>query len=82
MTDHEQRDECAREFARIWAELETMDGLQRKQSEAIARVETHITNLLAGMDRLTRAMWGLVVTMATVGVGFIVWYIQSKGVMP
>jgi hypothetical protein len=72
MDDHEQRMECAKEFERIRERIDRLDNDSRAQSDSIARVETNIVNLTASMDRLTTAIWGIVIGVAGLGVMFII----------
>lgn len=77
--EHGQRVECAKELSRLWERVQALDDDQVRQREAIARVEVNIINLTASMDRLTRAIWGIVLAVAGCGATFIIWFIQKGG---
>lgn len=77
MDDHGQRQECAREFERLRETVSRLDEDSRKQGEAIARVETNIINLAQSMDRLTTAIWGIVIAVAGFGLVFVVGTLQG-----
>jgi hypothetical protein len=77
---HEIRDEC-----RTWRE-----GVERRLegAEAVGKdvashdveigvLKTNMENLTKGLDRLTKAIWGLVVMVMGTLAGFFIWYIQS-----
>jgi hypothetical protein len=45
----------------------------------IGVLKTNMENLTKGLDRLTKAIWGLVVMVMGTLAGFFVWYIQGLG---
>ena len=78
--EHEIRDEC-----RTWRE-----GIERRLEEAetvgksvavhdvdIGVLKSNMENLTKGPDRLTKAIWGLVVMGLGALAGFFVWYVQG-----
>jgi len=78
--EHEIRDEC-----RTWR-----DGIERRLEEMevvgkavavhdvdIGVLKSNMENLTKGLDRLTKAIWGLVVMCLGTLVGFFVWYVQG-----
>jgi len=78
--EHEIRDEC-----RTWR-----DGIERRLEEVeavgksvavhdvdIGVLKSNMENLTKGLDRLTKAIWGLVVMCLGTLVGFFVWYVQG-----
>lgn len=79
MDDHDQRQECGREFEQLRLSVATLEADTVAQGKAIARVEANIVNLTRSLDRLTAAMWGIVVSIAAFGLMFIVETLRSKG---
>ena len=76
--DHEQRDECRDNFRRLWERLEKGDDTMKEHDIGLAELRTNVTNLTKSMDALTKSIWGAAVTAATLGVGFIIWFIQQQ----
>lgn len=84
--EDDRRRECQQEFNRIWEQLDkgekNFDSLKGKDVEHdldIREIKTQITHLVQSMSGLTKALWGIVISVCGVGVGFIVWYIQAIG---
>jgi len=50
-----------------------IDSLEKSD----AKNTTQIDNLVQSMGGLTKALWGLVLTIAGALLGFVIWYIQS-----
>jgi hypothetical protein len=80
IAEHEIRDEC-----RTWR-----DGIERRLEEVeavgksvavhdvdIGVLKSNMENLTKGLDRLTKAIWGLVVMSLGTLVGFFIWYVQG-----
>ena len=91
MTEREpMKDECREAFNRIWKRLEQGDDSFRatreqahKHDVEITELRTNMNNLVKCLDsqtqamtNLTKSIWGILVTLLMVGLGFIIWYIQ------
>jgi len=83
--DHEQRKECAKEFQMLWDRLGDGDKKFDEQGREIIEhgkqitgLQVNIDNLIKSMDAQTKSIWGMVVTVATIGIGFIIWFIQNQ----
>lgn len=82
-----KRRDCEEEFQRIWSRLskgddrfEEMRKSESKQDLDIMEIRTQIVHLVSSMAGLTKALWGIVVSICGVGIGFIIWYIQLGGI--
>jgi len=75
---HEQRPDCKDIFQRIWDRLDKGDDKFSEHDIGIAELRTNMNNLIKSMDAQTKSIWGMVVTVATIGVGFIIWFIQNQ----
>lgn len=82
----DRRKECQQEFDRIWDRLgagdKVFEKLKDKESQQdldIREIKTQITHLVQSMSGLTKALWGIVISVCGVGIGFIIWFIQAKG---
>lgn len=80
----DKRKDCEQEFIRIWNRLSTgdskFDGLvqtDHAQDLQIKELQTNMVNLVKSISNLTKAIWGMVLSIAGIGIGFIVWYIQN-----
>ena len=80
----ERRKDCDKEFERIWTRLscgdQSFDLLKdknEKHDRRILVIETNMINLIKSMTGLTRALWGAAGAICAIGIGFIIWYIQS-----
>ena len=77
---------CIEKHHRINDKLKHHDswlGEHEKKIDCLERSDatntTEIKNLCKQIGGQTKAIWGLVTTIATVLFGFFVWYIQSLG---
>lgn len=80
----EKRRDCQLEFDRLWERLskgdEKFNGINTVNHQTdirITKLETNLINLIKSMGNLTKSIWGAVTVMASIGIGFIIWYIQS-----
>jgi nitrate reductase NapE component len=85
MDEHEKRKDCEQEFARIWTRLDKGDrtfdelkGNDKTQDIDINVLKTQMSTLVTSISGLTKALWGIVLTVAVGGVGFVIWYVQTK----
>jgi chaperonin cofactor prefoldin len=58
--------------------LEDHDDKIETLQKSDARNTTKLDNLCEQMSKLTKAIWGLVVSILTMMIGFFIWYIQNK----
>jgi hypothetical protein len=84
MMEHELRTSCAERFQRIEDRLDRGEDTTHEQGEKIhqhdvemTELRANINHLVKSMDGQTKAIWGMVVTLLTMGLGFVIWYIQS-----
>lgn len=80
----EKRHDCQLEFDRLWERLskgdEKFNGISTTNHQTdirLTKLETNLINLIKSMGNLTKSIWGAVTVMASIGIGFIIWYIQS-----
>lgn len=80
----EKRRDCQLEFDRLWERLskgdEKFNGISSTNHQTdirLTKLETNLINLIKSMGNLTKSIWGAVTVMASIGIGFIIWYIQS-----
>jgi hypothetical protein len=80
----DRRKDCQLEFDRIWERLSK--GEHRFEDIAngahitdirVTKLETNMINLIKSMSGLTKSIWAAVVALVTIGMGFIIWYIQQ-----
>ena len=84
--EHTVSAECKQRFETIekWqdsTDIRLRDG-EKKDTEHdvdIGVLKTSITSLTNSMGKLTTAIWGAVISLAMLGLGFIIWFIQSGG---
>ena len=83
-TMEERRQDCQSEFTRLWERLSSGDHAFDKlrdcsadHEKRVTILETNMVNLIKSMSALTKALWGAALAVASVGVTFIIWYIQS-----
>jgi len=78
--EHDIRDECRTWRDGIERRLEEMEGVGRAvaiHDVDIGILKTNMENLTRGLDRLTKAIWGLVVMGLGALAGFFIWYVQG-----
>jgi hypothetical protein len=75
---------CSEKHLRVNERLNDHDEAISDHSEKLEKLAksdaintTQISNLVKSMGGLTKALWGLVLSIAGVLVGFFIWYIQS-----
>ena len=80
----DKRKDCELEFQRIWNRLSAGDqsfnklrDCTDKNDRRILVIETNMINLIKSMTGLTRSLWGAAGAIGVIGIGFIIWYIQS-----
>lgn len=85
MPDCEMRQECRMKFDLIEERLKEGDDSLRSHREQIhqtsiemAKLQTHMDNLVNSMNNLTRGIWGMVMAIAGSGIAFVIWFIQSR----
>lgn len=78
------RPECRDEFERIHKRidkrdktLETIEGEVQTQAVAIARTSEDVIHMAKSISSLTKALWGVAVSLMATLFGFVLWYIQS-----
>ena len=83
--EHIVAPECRQKFEAIEKWQDKTDGRLKEGEDKdsahdvdIGVLKTSITNLTNSMGRLTTAIWGAVISLVMLGLGFIVWYIQSR----
>jgi hypothetical protein len=79
---HEIRDECRTWREAVERRLEGAEAVGKDVAShdvEIGVLKTNMENLTKGLDRLTKAIWGLVVMVMGTLAGFFVWYIQGLG---
>ena len=72
---HERIDERLNHHERWLGEHE---GKIDRLDKSDATNTTKIDNLCGQIAGLTKSIWGLVITILTVLIGFFVWYVQQK----
>lgn len=77
--------ECKYRFDKIDERLEQGDRTFNEQQKNIgqhsvelAELRTNTNNLIKSMDAQTKAIWGMVMAVASIGIGFIIWFIQAR----
>lgn len=82
MADHEITPLCEHRFARIEERLDQGDVQFKDQEKSIhshdvqmMELRTQIQHLVKSMDGQIKAIWGMVVTLVTMGIGFVIWFI-------
>ena len=80
----DKRQDCEREFERLWTRLSTGDIRFQTLSDSdhqhdiqIKELQVNMINLCKSMGSLTKAIWGMVSTILFILIGFFVWYVQS-----
>ena len=75
---------CAKMFNDIADRLESGDKRFGKNEETlneheidIAVLKTCTESVTKSLSGLAKALWGIVITVATAGIGFVIWYIQT-----
>lgn len=82
----ERRPDCSQEFNRIWERLNKGDNrfsmsdeVHHSQDIRITKLEVNMLSLIQSLGGLIKAIWGVVIAVATTGIGFVIWYIQNHG---
>ena len=86
MTEQQdRRPDCQQEFNRIWSRLDKGDrtfdelkGNDKTQDIDINVLKSQMATLISSIGGLTKALWGIVLTVAIGGAGFVIWYVQNK----
>ena len=84
MDMEDRRKDCQLEFDRLWQRLSKGDqnfqniNEQSHQTDIrVTKLETNMISLIKSMSGLTRSIWASVAALLSLGIGFIIWYIQS-----
>ena len=86
MDDHEMRAECKAIMDSMAERIKSVEQSNREHDAQIGEnnidigvLKTNVSNLVKSIDTLSKSIWGMVLAIAGTGVGFIIWFIQSKG---
>ena len=85
MDDYGMRQECKSNFDRIEERLDNNAQSFREHRDAIhandiqlTELKTNMNVLVKSIESLTRGIWGMVSSLAIMGLGFIIWFIQTN----
>lgn len=80
---------CAQVQKRINERLDDHDEVLKEHGARINRLDCSdavntkaIKDLCKQLGGLIKAIWGLALSIGTIGVSFIIWYIQNAGRLP
>jgi hypothetical protein len=78
--EHGMLKECQTWREGIERRLEAVEAMEKAvagHDVDIGVLKSNMENLTKGLDRLTKAIWGLVVMCLGTLVGFFLWYVQG-----
>ena len=78
------RPECKEEFEKIHKRIDKRDEVFNEQESelkdhavAIAKISEDVIHVTKSIGGLTKALWGVAVSLMATLFGFVIWYIQS-----
>lgn len=75
--NYEVNPACKEHFDRIDIRLEKGDTEFKEQSAEIIEMKTNLAYLTKSLDGVTKALWGVAVSIAMTLLGFFIWYVQN-----
>lgn len=78
MTCEQHQTQCDKRFAKLEKEMLDLTEAHYKLDGDVRVSNAHVEQLTKTIAALTKALWGLVVSMLTTAVGFVIWYIQHN----
>ena len=75
--ENEMNQTCKERFEKIEDHLEKGDSESREHGEKIVELKTDLSYLTKSLDGVTKALWGVAVSVAMTLLGFFIWYVQG-----
>jgi hypothetical protein len=73
----EMNPECRERFEKIDTRLDKGDDEFKEHGEKIVELKTDMAHLTKSLDGVTKALWGVAVSIAMTLLGFLVWYVEN-----
>jgi septal ring factor EnvC (AmiA/AmiB activator) len=78
MTCEQHQTQCDKRFAKLEGELLALTEEHFKLDGDVRVSNARVEQLTKSLAALTKALWGVVVSMLATLTGFLIWYIQTR----
>ena len=78
MTCEQHQTQCDKRFEKLETEVSALAKAHLELEGDVRVSDTRVEQLTKTLAGLTKALWGLVISMLTTAVGFVIWYIQHS----